>query len=62
MVIDSFQERFNEYAALTMFFQSQAFPTEKSQKKPDWLFVDFQKNQRRSKKPEFQNMASKKTN
>jgi len=38
--LDSFQKIFNEYAAETMFFQSQAFPTEKNpkgfQKKPNW--------------------------
>jgi len=36
---------FNEYAAQTMFFQSQAFPTEK---KPDfvWLFFISKKSQR----------------
>jgi len=40
-----------EYAAQTMIFQNQAFPTEKRQKKPDfvWLFY-FQKNPKVFKK------------
>jgi len=43
-----------------MFFQSQAFPTEK---KPDfaWIFL-FPKKLNVFKKPEFQNLVSKKPN
>jgi len=47
------EEIFNEYAAQTMFFQSQAFPTEKSQKKPGFVcffLFDFQKESKVFKK------------
>jgi len=50
----------NDYAAQTVFCQSQAFPTEKIQ-----ILTGFfvsKKSQRCSKKPEFQNLASKKPN
>jgi len=45
MFIDSSEEIFNEYAAQTMFYQSQVFPIEK---KPDfvWLFLISKKSQR----------------
>jgi len=47
-----------------MFYLSQAFPTEKSTKKPDfsWLFLNSKKAIGIEKKPEFQNLASKETN
>jgi len=55
MVIDSFQKGFVMKAAQTMFFQSQAFLTEKSQKMPDfvWLFLFPKKAKVVQKKPEF---------
>jgi len=58
-----FANGYNEYAAQKMFFQSQAFPTEKSRKMPDfvWLFLFPKKAKRVQKKPEYQNLASKKT-
>jgi len=42
----------NKYAVQTMFLQSQALPTKKSQKKAIFClaFFDFQKSQRFSKK------------
>jgi len=50
----------NENAAQTMFCQSQAFPTEKKQKKSDSLFSSFSKKAKGvQKKPEFQNLPSK---
>jgi len=50
------EDIFNEYAAQTMFFQSQAVRTKKNPEKARFCltFIDFQK------KPEFQNLASKK--
>jgi len=43
----SSQEIYNEYAAQTMFGQSQAYPTENKPKKPDFSgFFHFQKSQR----------------
>ena len=61
MVIDSSEEICNEYAAQTMFYQNQAFPTEKSQILSG--FYLFPKNSQRCwKKPQFQNPASKKPN
>jgi len=57
----SSEENCNEYAAQTMYCQSQAFPTEKN---PDfvWRFLIFKKSQVRWKNPEFHNLVSKKPN
>jgi len=58
------EEIFNEYAAQTMFFQSQAFPTENKPEKARffWLVLFPKKAKDVQKKPEFQNLASKKPN
>jgi len=59
MVIDPRRKRFcNGYAAQTMFYQSQVYPTEN---KPDFsAFFYFQKQAKGvQKKPEFYNLASK---
>jgi len=55
------EEICDEYAAQTMFFQIQAFPTEKSQEATDfgWLFY-FQKSQRCSKKARIPKSGFKK--
>jgi len=58
------EEIFNEYPAQTMFFQSQAFPTEKKSEKArfGWLFISKKAKKGVQKRPEFQNLASKKPN
>jgi len=53
------EEVYNEYAAQTMFFPSQALQTEK---KPDFVFFDFQKSKRCSKKARILKLTSKKPN
>jgi len=55
------EEISNEYAALTMFFQRQAFPTEK---KPDfvWHFLISKKSQRCSTKARTSKSDFKKAN
>jgi len=49
----------NEYATQTMFFQSQAFPTEKKQDLV-WLFFDFQKKRKVLKKARISKSGFKK--
>jgi len=55
------EEIFNEYPAQTMFFQSQAFPTEKKSEKARFcLAFYFQKSQRCSKKARISKSGFKK--